>query len=61
MKKFMVVTLIDGHQSAVFFDDRDNAAQYKMDAECGMGGYAEVYKYQEETDSECGGYEFLYS
>ena len=61
MKKFMVVTEIEGHQSASFFDHMENARQYKMDAECGMGGYAEVYEYKEETGSECGGYEFLFS
>ena len=61
MKKYMVITLIEGKQGAAFFDDYDKASQYKMDAECGIGGIAEVYKYQEETEEDCGGYEFLYS
>ena len=61
MKKYMVITLIEGKQSAMFFDDYDKASQYKMDAECGIGAIAEVYVYQEETENTCGGYEFLYS
>ena len=61
MKKYMVITKIEGYQAASFFDKLENAEQYRMDAECGMGGYAEVYEYKEETAEECGGYEFLYS
>lgn len=61
MKKYMVVTMIEGKQSAAFFDDRDKMESYRMAACCGMGGEAEVYLYQEPTENECGGYEFLYS
>ena len=61
MKKYMVVTKIEGSQGACFFDELTKAEQYRMDAECGMGGYAEVYEYKEETEEDCGGYEFIYS
>ena len=61
MKKFMVVTIIEGKQSAAFFDDRDKVRDYFSAAVCGMGGDAEVYEYKEATEEECGGYEFLYS
>ena len=61
MKKYMVVTLIDGKEGAKFFDSLDDVRQYKMDAECGMGGEAEVYKRQEETRDMSAAYEFLYS
>lgn len=61
MKKWMIIALVDGHQSAAFFDDRDEMENYRMAAVCGMGGEAEVYLYRQETENECGGYEFLYS
>jgi len=61
MKKYMVVTLIDGEQKARFFNDRERMEDYRMAAVCGMGGEAEVYMYAEPTETECGGYEFLYS
>lgn len=61
MKKYMVITQYDGKQNAYFFDSYEQASGYKMDAECGIGAYAEVYKYQDETEGECGAYEFLYS
>lgn len=60
MKKYMVVTVIDEKQGAAFFDDSSAARQYKMDAECGMGGFAQVYEWQDETEEECGAYVFLY-
>ena len=41
----MVIVLIDGKQSAKFFDHLMDADQYRMNAECGCGGYAQVYKY----------------
>lgn len=43
MKKFMVVFVADGSQEAVFYDYEHDAAQAKMDIECGLGGYAELY------------------
>ena len=61
MKKYMVVTIVDGHQSAAFFDDREKMENYRMAAVGGMGGEAEVYIYREASENECGGYEFLYS
>ena len=45
MKNYMVIVLIDGKQSAKFFDHLMDADQYRMNAECGCGGYAQVYKY----------------
>ena len=57
----MVITQLEGTQHAKFFDKMSDAEQYRMDAECGVGAYAEVYEYQEQTEDECGGYEFLYS
>lgn len=61
MKKYMVVTLIDGSQHAAFFDQMEQVREY-FSVACGaMGGDAEVYEYKEATEDECGGYEFLYS
>ena len=55
LEQYMVVTHIDGKTRATFFDSKEKADQYKMDAECGMGGYAELYKrdYDEEVSSFC--------
>lgn len=61
MKKFMVVCKSETKQWSSFFDSYEQASEYKMNAECGIGAYAEVYKYQDETEGECGAYEFLYS
>ena len=61
MKKYMVVVKFEDGQNAAFFDKLTDAEQYRMDAECGIGGLAEVYEYKEETETEVGGYEFLYS
>lgn len=57
MPKYMVITKGDGEVWAAFFDSITEAEDYKMDGECGMGFYAEVY----ERDEELGEYQFLYS
>lgn len=56
MKKYMIVystpedinqftgEIIPSEQSAIFTDDREKAEQVRMDCECGLGGYAEVYR-----------------
>ena len=55
MKKFMVVIFAsdeDGEETfAKFFDTYGDASNARMDAECGMGWYAEIYVRQE---TECG-------
>lgn len=43
MKKYMVIVLLDGEQSAHFTDDYTTAHNMAMDAECGLGAYAEIY------------------
>lgn len=50
MKRFMVIYVIDGEQSAYFTDDYIQAEQFRMDCECGMGGYAETYERQTDED-----------
>lgn len=45
MKKFMVVTCLENECHAKFFDTLREAEVYRMNAECGVGAYAEVYKY----------------
>ena len=57
MKKFMVVCEADGEQWSKSFDKKSDADQYKMDCECGIGGYAEVYQYNEKKEN----YEFMYA
>ena len=54
MKKYMVITLVDGEQHAKFFDTHDEAETYRMNCECGVGGYAEVYIRMKN------GYKFMY-
>lgn len=50
MKKYMVVYIIEGEQHAIFSDDMEKVEQFRMDTECGMGGYAEVYVRSEPTE-----------
>lgn len=60
MKKYMVVYKITAEESdpingATFADDYTEAQAKKMDIECGLGGYAELYV-REERD---GGPEYV--
>lgn len=52
MKKYMVV--IDGEDGtfAVFTDDAQKAEQTRMDAECGMGYRAQVYRWVTDEDDK---------
>lgn len=45
MKKYMIVYKADGEQSVIFSDDSFKVEQIRMDIECGLGGYAQVYKW----------------
>lgn len=49
MKKYMVIIVDDeGEQFCNFFDKYQDAENCRMNSECGMGWYAEVY--ERETD-----------
>lgn len=52
MKKYMVV--IDGEDGtfAVFTDDAQKTEQTRMDAECGMGYRAQVYRWVTDEDDK---------
>ena len=50
MKRFMVVYVVDGSQEAIFCDNYLKASRSKMDIECGLGGYAELYERMETED-----------
>lgn len=52
MKDYMVVTPYEGETSAHFYDDYASAHNYKMDVECGLGGYAEIYHRQVNLPEE---------
>lgn len=52
MKKYMVVYQQDLITCAVFFDEFEKAQQFKMDCECGMGWYAEVYERKKDEENE---------
>lgn len=44
MKNYMVIVLDEtGEQSAHFFDEFSDAENFRMNAECGIGWYAEIY------------------
>ena len=52
MPEYMIV--IDGEDgtSAVFTDDAQKAEQIRMDYECGLGGYAQVYRWVTDADDK---------
>ena len=50
MKKFMVVYTVEGNHGASFRDTYDEARNTKMDVECGLGGYAEIYERKSRKD-----------
>ena len=52
MKKYMIVYTIEGSPGASFKDTYDEARGAKMDIECGLGGYAEIYGREEYEDSD---------
>lgn len=45
MKKYMVIVESDDGTHAFFYNDPIKAEQTRMDAECGMGWRAQVYKW----------------
>lgn len=49
MNRYMIVYRIDEGCGACFADDYSEARNKKMDIECGLGGYAEIY-IREERD-----------
>lgn len=50
MKKYMLVYIIDGEHGARFSDSYIEVCNAKMDVECGIGGYAEIYERMETED-----------
>lgn len=73
MKKYMVVyhtpdehslfnpdEVIKGMHGAAFFDHVNEAEQFRMDCECGLGGRAQVYEWKTEDEYDTGCYEFMY-
>ena len=59
MAQFMVVSNVDGETVANFYDSLGEAENARMNCECGMGGYAEVYT--RVSDEDGARYELLYS
>ena len=60
MKKYMVVMMFEGEQSAFFTDDLNKAENARQNTECGMGGLAEVYERVSNAE-EGNSYQLLYS
>ena len=56
MKEYMLIFTLNGRATARFSDDMSEIERWRMDAECGLGCYCEVY---ERTDVD--GYKLLYS
>ena len=50
MKLYMLIYVTEDGQSAMFGDDYYVMLKSKMDIECGLGGYAELYKRVETED-----------
>ena len=54
MKKYMVIVQTDEGEVRWYYDDLAKADNARMDSECGMGWYAEVWQLVD------GNYEFMY-
>lgn len=50
MKKYMLVYIVESEQEVIFGNDYFKIRQSKMDVECGLGGYAEIYERMEDED-----------
>ena len=55
MKKFMVISVIEGEQGATFFDSYEDAKQHVLAVACGMGGITYTYQLNDKLME----YEFL--
>lgn len=59
MKKFMVVTMVEGNTCASFFATLNEAEDHRMNVVCGLGGIAQVYELMYHGDAvKDGGYGF---
>lgn len=59
MPKYMIVMQLDGETFTSFAEKASDADNIRMNCECGMSGYAEVY---ERTKTEWGeAYEFAWA
>ena len=47
MAKYMMVYLCEGEQGVSFSEDLNKLMNSRMDIECGLGGYAEIYERME--------------
>ena len=56
MRKFMVVVQLSNDCYAAFFDKKEDADNYKMNAECGLGALAQVYEWLPHSAM----YKFMY-
>ena len=59
MKKYMIVYTIEENNGASFAEDYTEAKNKKMDIECGLGGYAEIYGREEHEDGDFSEYVLL--
>lgn len=50
MKDYMVVWVTEDGQGASFFDRYSDAYSCRMDIDCGLGGYAEIYERQPDPE-----------
>ena len=57
MKLYMLIIKLEDETFTTFSDDYATIAQSKMDAECGMGAYCELYKRQHDDDFEQDSYQ----
>ena len=58
MAKYMVIINTDDGPEAFFTDDLNKAEETRMNSECGMGWYAEVYERIEDEEGDR--YELMY-
>jgi len=59
MKKFMVITSLEGSTDAKFFDKLIDAEQYRMNAMCGVSAEAQVYELRKDKYGN-ESYSFMY-
>lgn len=52
MPEYMVVTHTEDGANAIFTNDAIKAEQIRMDCECGLGGYAQVYRWVTDADDK---------
>ena len=59
MKKYMLIIVMGSESFTTFSDDYNDISRSKMDAECGLGGYCELYERTHDDELKRDAYQLM--